>query len=102
MDLIDRGAAIEAMKKWATQPVIMKSRYFNSAGKAIVLDMIGTVEGQPTVPAVPLNKLCEWLAENALDIHKQRTTPYKQGAKNWETLIRGAMGKWMEGLDASD
>ena len=47
----------------------------------------------PSVPAVPLDKLCEWLAENALDIHKRRTTPLKQGPKNWETLIRGTMGK---------
>ena len=54
MDLIDRKAAIEAMKKWATQPVIMKTRCFEPRGKAIVLDMIGTVKEQPTVDAVPV------------------------------------------------
>lgn len=65
MDLIDRAAAIEAMKNWATQPVIMKSRGWDKAGKAITLDLLATVEEQPTIPAVPLEPLCEWLSDHA-------------------------------------
>lgn len=92
-DLISRKAAVEAIRAWAEQPVIRKSRDFEPKGKAIVLDMIGVVTEQPSVPAVPLDKLCEWLRENALLSYK---TPLSIAGWKYE------LTQWMEEQDATD
>ena len=111
MDLISREAAIDAISAWAEQPVISKSRGFEPKGKAIVLDMIGVVTEQPSVPAVPLDKLCEWLSENSIIVPckfcqnfindycaaiKDTSIPCPKTADDW----RWAITKWMEEQDA--
>lgn len=67
----------------------------------------------PSIPAVPLDKLCEWLAENNMNIpcascqHMQNdyctaigdmSKPCPKDADDW----RKALTNWMEGLDAAD
>lgn len=60
--------------------------------RTIIEDLIN---GIPSVPAVPLDKLCEWLAENALCIMHKNITPLKTDAGHWKDVLT----KWMEGLD---
>ena len=80
-DLISRALAIDATE----DPVI----------KGYVMNALKSV---PSIPAVPLDKLCEWLAENALCIIRKNITPLKTDAGHW----KDALIKWMEGLDAAD
>lgn len=47
----------------------------------------------PSVPAVPLDKLCEWLQENASLTHGTLIS-----AAGWKYELT----RWMEGLDAAD
>ena len=56
------------------------------------------VGNAPTVDAVPLDKLCEWLRENALDITQRNVTPMKTSVEHWKRVLTN----WMEGLDAAD
>ena len=78
-DLISRKAAIDAVKHaWAKG--LEPSQY---------------IEIIPSTPAVPLDKLCEWLAEHANYIQKEdfgviiRST---LEACHWKCVLR----KWME------
>lgn len=78
MDLISRKAAISAAKHaWAKG--LEPSQY---------------IEIIPTVPAVPLDKLCEWLEVHA------RTPIYnlRHTAEWWKEELE----RWMEGQDATD
>ena len=105
MDLISRKAAIEAMKKWATQPVIMKSRYFEPKGKAIVLDMMGVVKEQPSVPAVPLDKLCEMLSKSNVNVPCNDDCEGCEafdGTGNTVNFWKVTLTKWMEEQHAVD
>ena len=59
----------------------------------------------PSVPAVPLDKLCEWLAERyeppyaLIDIDKlKRPIDFRQQKEIWMS----ALTKWMEEQDAAD
>ena len=96
-DLISRKEAIEATE----DPVI----------KGYVLYAL---ENIPSVPAVPLDKLCEWLAEHygspcqlaEIDCYPQ-CEPDENGEcygmrtddkRCWHDYLT----KWMEGLDAAD
>lgn len=64
------------------------------------------IEDMPTIPAVPLDKLCEWLGALcdtpcmiAEGICERNCQGYKPSdAECWKTVIT----KWMEGLDAAD
>lgn len=59
------------------------------------------IEDAPSIPAVPLDKLCEWLAKNAcydqLEDYGMRSR-FSLLAEQWKF----ALTKWMEGLDAAD
>lgn len=68
------------------------------------------INGVPSVPAVPLDKLCEWLAENAefpMEVEVKifyepteepeiKLNRIPNAAERW----REKLTKWMEGLDA--
>lgn len=68
------------------------------------------IEDAPSIPAVPLDKLCEWLADAfedppccAFDTNiecKMKCRGYVN--MNYADCWRGAITKWMEGLDAAD
>lgn len=75
-DLISRKAAIESIK----DPVV----------KGFALYALKNV---PSVPAVPLDKLCEWLQDNAALTHGTLIS-----AAGWKYELK----LWMEGLDAAD
>lgn len=67
-----------------------------------VYNAIGDI---PAVPAVPLDKLCEWLAEryeppySLIDIDKlKRPIDFRQQKEIW----MAALTKWMEEQDAAD
>ena len=96
MDLIDRKAAIEEFEKMVTSVSVYgesaEARYANNAR----LRFIEKLADIPSIPAVPLDKLCEWLEENALDITQRNVTPMKTSAEHWERVLTN----WMEGLDA--
>lgn len=97
MDLIDRAAAIETL------------------GEPHPLDynMISAVEKireLPTIEAVPLDKLCEWLTANRVSIpcrlceyddagectvQNDMSKPCPNTTRDWRRVIT----KWMEGLD---
>jgi hypothetical protein len=78
MELIDRAAAIETLG----EPHPLDYNRISAVEK---------IRGLPSVEAVPLDKLCEWLQENA--------------SLTYGTLISAAgwkheLTRWMEGLDA--
>ena len=105
-DLISRKAAIEAIKELLYEPDSVQ--YIWSS------DALSAVKHAPSVPAVPLDKLCEWLAEHygspcqfaEIDCYPQ-CEPDENGEcygmrtdnkKCWHDYLT----KWMEGLDAAD
>ena len=50
MELIDREALKDAVKRYAGEPIKKKDRKC----QAICLDMLGTIDAQPTIDAVPV------------------------------------------------
>lgn len=58
------------------------------------------IAAEPTIDAVPLDNLCEWLAANASYVFCGYKNTWKFEVRHWEYEIR----KWMqkEGLDAAD
>lgn len=90
MDLISRKAAIEALgerpENWTDTPAEIEAvRSYDNA-----IDVLKSV---PSVPAVPLNKLCEWLHENALLSYK---TPISVAGWKYE------LTQWMEEQNGTD
>ena len=93
MDLIDRS----------------KINFYHLTGP----ELRSAIEEAPSVPAVPLDKLCEWLAEHSVIIPCETCryfsndyctaigdmdNPCPNKAENWQMAIKG----WMEGLDGTD
>ena len=109
MDLISRKAAIEAIgerpENWTDTPAEIEAvRSYDNA--------IDDLKSVPAVPAVPLDRLCEWLAEHygspcqlaEIDCYPQ-CEPDENGEcygmrtddkKCWHDYLT----KWTEGLDA--
>lgn len=101
-DLISRKAAIDqTMGKLDYTDVL-----FDTATESEIVYMLRSL---PSVPAVPLDKLCEWLAERYAVPCRAFDEPeklfcgqcYEEGISNVECWKR-YMIKWMEGLDAAD
>lgn len=59
MDLIDRGAAFEAIDH---EREILLNQGRDGAEHVVVHHARRLIEDMPSIPAVPLDKLCEWLA----------------------------------------
>ena len=57
-ELIDREALKEAVKRYADEPIKKKDRKC----QAICLDMLGTIDAQPTIDAVEVVRCgeCKW------------------------------------------
>ena len=53
---------------------------------------------RPTIEAVPLDKLCDWLAANASYIFGGYKNTWKFEARHWKDVLT----KWMEEQDATD
>ena len=91
-DLISRKAAIEAIKELLCEPDSVQ--YIWSS------DALSAVKHAPSVPAVPLDKLCEYLNSVIYPCIVCKESPGPQcNAKRkgcWERVLT----KWMEGLDA--
>lgn len=104
--LISRQAAIEAIKKLLYEPDSVQ--YIWSS------DALSAVKHAPSVPAVPLDKLCEWLVGNRLEIPCKCCEHYLGDDKcsaindmakpcpNTKSDWRRALTEWMEGPDEAD
>ena len=101
MDLIDREAAIEAMYD------------FMACGSFAFLQCGGELEEKiksvPSIPAVPLDKLCEWLDNSFPDppccvLENVRCKMECRGftQMDYSECWRYILTKWMEELDAAD
>lgn len=86
-DLISRKAAMDCCFKPQVRP---NAEIFNALKMAISSE----ISALPSVPAVPLDKLCEWLERNAAG----RWNGLEYTASGWKDELT----KWMEGLDAAD
>lgn len=90
-DLISRKAAIEEFEEMVTSVSVYgesaEARYATNAR----LRFIDKLNEIPSVPAVPLDKLCEWLEDNAA-----LTGGVYISAKGWKRELT----LWMEEQDA--
>ena len=84
-DLISRKAVIEYIDKRRMYE-LMAGR--NKAYGKGVRDAIKDIENQPSVPSVPLDKLCEWLAKNA----SWYATEIDGDPEEWKSILT----EWME------
>ena len=82
----------------------MKSVYYHLPNGDIAIPIID-IEHAPTVDTVPLEPLCDWLAERyeppyaLIDIDKLRIPiDFRQQKEIW----MAALTKWMEEQDAAD
>lgn len=57
------------------------------------------IEDAPSVSAVPLDKLCEWLDTNCWSCPKCRPVCTDGDDKECKDCWREVLTKWMEGLD---
>ena len=57
----------------------------------------GLIEEAPGVEAVPLDKLCEWMADNVY-LKDDTEAVWELNSDNWKKLLT----KWMEEQNASD
>lgn len=102
MDLIDRKALL---KELSVHP---EGGLRSIKEEFLMLEVREEIRNAPTIPAVPLDKLCEWLAVctddppcislRGYDCDKVCREKKPSDAECWETVIT----KWMEGLDAAD
>ena len=60
MRQIDADALIDAIKKYASEPVKLNDRRWNTKCTAIIMDMISTVKMQSTIDAIPVEWLRKW------------------------------------------
>ena len=99
-DLISRKAAMDAFMKKPFD-------YYHTSY------IVGELNCIPSVPAVPLDKLCEWLTANRVSIpcrlceyddagkctvQNDMSKPCPNTTRDWRRVITN----WMEGLDAAD
>lgn len=93
-DLISRKALLDDLCEDRGEGTFEFTEPQAEAADKIVRYVTGRIEAQPSVPAVPLDKLCEWL-EGA----------EKEGLSCLECadLLRNKLfvAKWMEGLNVS-
>lgn len=119
-DLISRKAAIQAIADMALGKCVAdeetddnKTCEEKSAMFKAHQDSLMAIRHLPSVPAVPLDKLCEWLAEHSVNIPCETCRnfsndyctaigdmdkPCPNKAEDWQMAIKG----WMEGLDGTD
>ena len=90
MELISLKAACDAIsEEYDNYPYDERARG--------LLDAIGIITDEvPTIPAVPLDKLCEWMADNVY-LKDDADGALELNSDNWKKLLT----KWMEDQDAN-
>lgn len=102
-DLISRKALLDDLCQDREEGTFDFTEKQAEAADKIVRYVNGRIEAQPSVPAVPLDKLCELLAERyeppypLVDIDKLKTPiDFRQQKEIW----MNALINWMEEQDA--
>ena len=109
VDLISRKAAIEALgecpeaeydEAWVSNPIGEYKGWLNA---------YHSILSTPSVPAVPLDKLCEWLARNAFAFECEDCNEYCRALLDCENEVgsdpkywKNKLTKWIEEQDATD
>ena len=99
MDLISRKEALQYLDKRRTYE-LMDGR--NKAYGKGIRDAIKDIEAQPSVPAVPLDKLCEYLNSVIYPCIICKESPGPQCNAKREGCWERVLTKWMEEQDAAD
>ena len=104
MEIIEKQAAMDCCFKPQVRP---NEEIFNALKMAIRSE----ISALPSIDAVPLDKLCEWLAVHSVNIPCETCRhfsndyctaigdmdkPCPNKAEDWQMAIK----EWMEGLDA--
>ena len=105
MDLISRKAAIDALGE---EPLCWNNTIAEVQEWIDWKYHVNAIKSIPTIPAVPLDKLCEWLAsipmmncrvcKETVGFCDGKTNNICGSAEQWKAILI----KWMEGLDAAD
>lgn len=98
MDLISREAAIKFAKEQMVKETGAYSKGRNSA-LLVMKSALNNPDAIPSVDAVPLDKLCEWLADHC--------EPPVNMTEDWEQMeqdARAAIWRWVleKGLEEQD
>ena len=109
-DLISRKALLNDLCQDREEGTFEFSETQAEAANKIVRYVTGRIEAQHSVPAVPLDKLCKWMAEHSIGIPCEScrhfsndyctaigdmNNPCPNKAEDWQRAIKG----WMEGLN---
>lgn len=107
MDLISRKALIESMGlenavKWGNKDGYQQANSYSTMMRYEIKD---SIDCQPSVPAVPLDKLCEWLeryatmncdgCREAFGSCEDTEPSVCNSRERWKAMLT----KWMEGLE---
>lgn len=107
MDLISREALLYDLCEDREEGTFEFTEEQAEAADKVIRYIYDRIEAQPSVPAVPLDKLCEWLA-------KTKTPPCEIGligfkcvdvslnCSDYGKCWKMAFAKWMEEQDAAD
>ena len=111
MDLISREALLNDLCEDREEGTFCFTDSQAEAADKIIVYVTKRINAQPSVPAVPLDKLCEWLSENSSNIPcsscanfaneyctamGDKSRPCPNSADDWRKVIT----KWMEEQDA--
>lgn len=99
-DLISRKAVIEFANEQMDKETGAYSKGRN-AGLRIMKSTLNNPDAIPSVPAVPLDKLCEWLADNAYMYLTEKELDAGYSSHDpvyWEMKLK----YWMEEQNAAD
>ena len=111
MDLIRREALLNDLCEDREEGTFEFTDSQAEAADKIIVYVTKRINAQPSIPAVPLDKLCEWLSENSMNIPcnscpnfsndyctaiGDASKPCPKTANYW----REAITKWMEKQDA--
>lgn len=109
MDLISRKALLNDMCEDREEGTFDFTDEQAEAADKIIRYIIDRIQAQPSVPAVPLDKLCEWLARNAFAFECEDCEEYCKALLDCEHEVgsdqeywKNKLTKWMEEQDAAD
>lgn len=103
MDLISKTALLNDLCEDREEGTFCFTDSQTEAADKIIVYVTKRIDAQPSVPAVPLDKLCEWLGETAI----VRCQGCSQNCCDGEICCssdhwRKEITKWMEEQDADD
>jgi hypothetical protein len=97
MDLINRKALFNDLCKDREEGTFEFTDSQAEAADKIIVYVTKRINAQPTVPAVPLDKLCEWMSDNVY-LKDDTGGAWELNSDNWKKLLT----KWMEEQNAVD